>query len=218
MARVRVRQHVNPLSRKYHLPLTIPDWGQIYPCLQQPLHLDIGCGRGKFLLKMASLYPEINFLGVEIREPLVIEANEQRDRLGLSNLHFLFCQINLSIEPLLQSFPPGILQWVSIQFPDPWLKTSHKKRRVVQPSLVQAIADYLADNGTIFLQSDVEEVAKEMAEHFLVNSCVEQQHQETWLEENPFLIKTEREIATLNKPEPIYRILLRKKVFCQGNS
>ena len=88
MARVRVRQHVNPLSAKYRQPITIPDWETIYSNLAQPLHLDIGCARGKFLLKMAPLYPEINFLGIEIREPLVIEANEQRDRLQLSNLHY----------------------------------------------------------------------------------------------------------------------------------
>ncbi|MGB5595468.1 MAG: tRNA (guanosine(46)-N7)-methyltransferase TrmB [Crocosphaera sp.] len=210
MARVRVRQHVNPLSAKYLNPLILPDWETIYPHLDKPLHLDIGCGRGKFLLKMAPLYPDVNFLGIEIREPLVTEANEQRDRLQLSNLHFLFCNINIYIEPLLQSFPPKILSCVTIQFPDPWFKQSHKKRRVVQPSLVKAIANYLTDDGSIFLQSDIKEVAKEMGDNFLVNSCFHKQHQETWLRENPFPIQTEREIATLNKNESIYRILLKK--------
>ena len=142
MARVRVRQHVNPLSAKYRKPIVLPEWERIYSDINQPLHLDIGCARGKFLLQMAPLYPNINFLGVEIREPLVLEANEQRDRLQLSNLHFLFCNINLYIKPLLGSFPPKILEGVSIQFPDPWFKRSHQKRRVVQPNLVQAIADY----------------------------------------------------------------------------
>ncbi|MDJ0845853.1 tRNA (guanosine(46)-N7)-methyltransferase TrmB [Crocosphaera sp.] len=210
MARVRVRQHVNPLSAKYRQPLILPEWENIYLDVNQPLHLDIGCGRGKFLLQMAPLYPHINFLGVEIREPLVIEANEQRDRLQLSNLHFLFCNINLYIKPLLASFPPHLLEKVTIQFPDPWFKRSHQKRRVVQPNLVQAIADYLVDTGSVFLQSDIKEVAEEMADNFLTDTCFQKQHQDTWLPDNPFPIATEREIATLNKNEPIYRMLLQR--------
>ena len=210
MARVRVRQHVNPLSAKYRKPLILPEWETIYSDLHQPLHLDIGAARGKFLLNMAPLYPNLNFLGIEIREPLVIEANEQRERLQLSNLHFLFCNININIDSLLQSLPPQILNCVSIQFPDPWFKRSHLKRRVVQPNLVQAIARHLKTNGQVFLQSDIEEVAQEMSHTFLLNSCFQKQHRETWLSENPFPIQTEREIATLNKNEPIYRILLKK--------
>ncbi|GBF82566.1 tRNA (guanosine(46)-N7)-methyltransferase TrmB [Aphanothece sacrum] len=214
MTRVRIRQHVNPLSYKYHQPLIIPDWEQIYDKLDQPLHLDIGSARGKFLLQMAPLYPNINFLGVEIREPLVIEANNQRDDLGVSNLHFLFCNINLSITSLFGSLPPGILKWVTIQFPDPWFKQSHKKRRVVQPILVNAIAQYLSDDGLIFLQSDVKEIALQMGNHFLANTCFEKHKPPSQFEliDNPFLIQTEREIATLNKSQPIYRLLLQKKV------
>ncbi len=209
MARVRVRQHVNPLSRKYRKPLILPEWDTVYSSCDRPLHLDIGCGRGKFLLKMAALYPERNFLGIEIREPLVIEANEQCDRLQLSNLHFLFCNINLYIEPILASFPSNVLNCVTIQFPDPWFKRSHQKRRVVQPALVKAIAADLVAEGSVFLQSDVKEVAQEMSNNFIANTCFQKQHLETWLTENPFPIATEREIATLNKNQPIYRISLQ---------
>ena len=209
MARVRVRQHVNPLSRKSRHPLIVPEWETVYSDLDRPLHLDIGCGRGKFLLKMAPLYPEINFLGIEIREPLVIEANEQRDNLQLSNLHFLFCNINLYIDSILESCPPQVLDCVTIQFPDPWFKRNHKKRRVVQPALVNAIATYLVRDGSVFLQSDIKEVAEEMAENFLANSFFQKQHSETWLKENPFPIPTEREIATLNKNQPVYRVSLQ---------
>ena len=72
MGRVRVRQHVNPLSQKYSSVIEAPDWAKIYRNPQQPLHLDIGCARGKFLLQIAQIQPDINFLGVEIREALVM--------------------------------------------------------------------------------------------------------------------------------------------------
>jgi tRNA (guanine-N7-)-methyltransferase len=210
LARVRVRQHVNPLSYKYKTPVELPAWNNLYANSTQALHLDIGCARGKFLLQMAALHPQINFLGVEIRQPLVDEANENRDRLNLSNLHFLYCNINNSLAPLLASLPKDVLQCVSIQFPDPWFKQRHMKRRVVQPELVNLLAEYLIEGGTIFLQSDVEEIAIEMRDRFRANPIFKQHHKETWLETNPFPVPTEREIATLNKNQPVYRALFKK--------
>ncbi|MDY7016507.1 MAG: tRNA (guanosine(46)-N7)-methyltransferase TrmB, partial [Cyanobacteriota bacterium] len=158
MARVRVRQHVNPLSRKYQIPRTPPNWEKIFARPLQPLHLDIGCARGRFLLKMAQLEPHWNFLGLEIREPLVEEANDLRDRLGLRNLHYLFCNVNIDLASLLQSLPPAVLQTITIQFPDPWFKKRHEKRRTVQPELADTLARYAIAGGCVFLQSDVEVV------------------------------------------------------------
>lgn len=209
MARVRVRQHVNPLSHKYRTPIALPAWQEVYANPAQPLHLDIGCARGKFLLKMSQLHPEINFLGVEIRQPLVEEANQHRDRLGLTNLHYLFCNINISLAPLLKSLPPSVLRWVTVQFPDPWFKQRHLKRRFVQPELVNLLSEYLVDGGTVFLQSDVKVVAEEMGDRFLANPHFQKVHATTWLEANPFPVLTEREVATLAKNEPVYRLLIR---------
>ena len=209
MSRVRIRQHVNPLSERFREQVTLPDWSRIYPHLEQPLHLDIGSARGKFLLKMAAQFPEINFLGTEIRQPLVEEANSLRDELGLSNLHFFFCNINTSARNLLNSLPVGYLQVVSIQFPDPWFKRSHRKRRVVQPELVQAIADFLAPQGWVFLQSDIEAVATEMRQRFQENPVFQIAPQFTG-ETSLFPVPTEREIATQRKNLPVYRSVLVK--------
>jgi tRNA (guanine-N7-)-methyltransferase len=209
LGRVRVRQHVNPLSQKYCSVLETPDWAKIYRNLQQPLHLDIGCARGKFLLQMAQVQPDINFLGVEIREVLVMEANEIRDRLELGNLHFLFGNMNTSALSLLSSFNQPIAT-VSIQFPDPWFKQRHSKRRVVQPELVQAIAQFLAPDGRVFLQSDVESVAMEMRDRFAENPHFKQTYPETWLAKNPLPVPTERETACFNLHRPVYRVLFEK--------
>lgn len=211
MARVRVRQHVNPLSSKYQQPFVAPNWGNFYKDLSLPFHLDIGCGRGRFLLKMAQLQPNINFLGVEIRESLVTEANELRDQYQLTNLHYIFTNINISSGVLLSSLPKNCLELVMIQFPDPWFKKKHLKRRVVQPELVENIAQYLVTKGKVFLQSDVKEVAFEMCDRFLENPHFQPLSEEIWLTENPLLIQTEREIATIKKGEPVYRTMFMKK-------
>lgn len=208
MARVRVRQHVNPLSSKYQQSLPLPDWSQIYSNLSLPIHLDLGCGRGRFLLEMASLHPEINFLGVEIREPLVIEANQLRDQHNLTNLHYLFANVNNSLEDILSSLPSQRLELVMIQFPDPWFKKKHHKRRVIQPETVDSLSRFLNSGSQIFLQSDIKEVAEEMCDRFLAHPCFQPQHPKIWLGKNPIGVMTEREVATLNKGEPVYRTIL----------
>ncbi|MBD2436968.1 tRNA (guanosine(46)-N7)-methyltransferase TrmB [Nostoc sp. FACHB-110] len=211
MAAVRVRQHVNPLAQKYRTPANPLEWEKVYQKSNQPLHLDIGCARGRFVLQMAQVEPEWNFLGLEIREPLVVEANQIRTELGLTNLHYLYCNANNSLQPLLCSLPPGILQRVTIQFPDPWFKTRHAKRRVVQPELVAELAKYLAVSGVVFLQSDMEFVAVEMCARFAENSAFTRVGTGEWLTENPLPVATERELATQKKGEPIYRVLFVKQ-------
>lgn len=208
MGRVRVRQHVNPLSRKFQEPVPIPNWSEVYPHLQQPLHLDIGCGRGRFLWEIAQQRLDWNFLGLEIREPLVIEANEWRDRQNLSNLHYLFCNANICLKDILSSFPENRLKYVSIQFPDPWFKHRHQKRRVVQDELVDVLAQFIIAGGQVFLQSDVEEVALQMRSFFDMHSSFSRSGD--WLEENPLPVQTEREMATDAKGEPVYRVLFER--------
>ncbi|MBE9127988.1 MULTISPECIES: tRNA (guanosine(46)-N7)-methyltransferase TrmB [unclassified Coleofasciculus] len=209
MPKVRVRQHVNPLSKKYLNPVEPPNWEKIYTQPTQPLHLDIGCARGEFLLRMATLQPDWNFLGLEIREPLVKQANAFVAELGLTNLHYLFCNVNNSLRPLLESLPQETLQRVTIQFPDPWFKKRHAKRRLVQPKLVDDLATYLLAAGTIFLQSDVKDVAQEMCERFDEHSAFQRQGND-WLDTNPLPVPTERETGTLARGEPVYRALFGK--------
>jgi len=209
LARVRVRQHVNPLSAKYRQRLAVPDWETVFSDRNRPLHLDIGCARGRFLLNLAQQCPDWNFVGVEIREPLVIEANQIGDRLGLSNLWFLAGNINVEPAHFFATLPQP-LQRVSIQFPDPWFKQRHGKRRVAQPELVTAIANGLIPGGEVFLQSDVESVAQEMKDRFAENDQFVLSHAAPWLSENPLAVPTEREIACFNLERPVYRCLFHR--------
>src|SRR5438046_8369825 len=91
MPRVRVHQHVNPLAPFYRQAPQPIDLSTVFENPGLSLHLDIGCARGRFILRMAEIEPEWNFLGVEIREPLVAEANRIAAEKGLSNLHYTFC-------------------------------------------------------------------------------------------------------------------------------
>ena len=206
---IRIRQHVNPLARKFQQPLQVPNWQEVYSVIDRPWHLDIGCARGKFLLDMAQLNPEVNFLGIEIRQQLVDLANQTKAELGLTNLHYLFGNINSSASVLLSSLP-GNMQTISIQFPDPWFKKKHNKRRVVQPDLVTALVDRASDGGKIFIQSDIEEVAREMRDRFAASPLLVRQHTTAWLETNPLPVATERELYVLAQSLPVYRAWFKK--------
>ena len=207
MPRVRVHQHVNPLAPFYRQAPKPIDLVQVFADASRPLHLDIGCARGRFLLRMADVEPRWNFLGVEIREPLVDEANRLASDAGLTNLHYAFCNAMLWLDRLIKDVPGDRLQTVTIQFPDPWFKKKHAKRRMVNTELVETVVDKLASGGKIFIQTDIEFLAEEMYELFAADGRLTKRECET----NPFSVKTERELAVETKQAPVYRYLFEKQ-------
>lgn len=207
MGRVRVHQHVNPLAPYFRFTPQPIEIEKIFADPELPIFLDIGCARGRFLLKMAGLEKRQNFLGIEIREPLVIEANRLAEEANLDNLHYEFTNAMLNLDKSLENIPKGILQTVTIQFPDPWFKKKHAKRRMVNSHLVETVVEHLAENGKIFVQTDIEFLAEEMFALFREN----EQLREVEINENPFPVKTEREIAVEDKDLPVYRRIFEKK-------
>ena len=131
-------------------------------------------------------------------------------------MHALFCNANNSLKPLLASLPQPP-QRVSIQFPDPWFKTRHQKRRVVQPQLTNDLAEYMPVGAWVWLQSDVESVADDMVEVFSANAQFKRSLEPPqpgttglWLASNPLAAPTDRERVTLAQGKPVYRALFIK--------
>ncbi len=207
-----MRQHVNPLSRFFQLPKKLPQIEDLFDNYELPIHLDIGSARGKFLLDLASTRTDWNYLGLEIRNQLVVSAEREREMLGLANLKFLFCNVNVSLESWLREIPLHRLQFVSIQFPDPWFKKRHQKRRVVRPSLILLLASALEGNCQIFIQSDVLEVMEDMTLVIESSGCFDLDHSESsrWILANPFNVPTERECYVEAKGLPVYRAIYKR--------
>jgi tRNA (guanine-N7-)-methyltransferase len=206
-----VRQHVNPLSRIHQLAGPLPPPAELFDDPSLPLHLDIGAARGRFLLAMARLHPGRNHLGLEIRRPLVAAAEADRRREGHGHLRYLYGNANVNLPPWLAALPPGQLELVSLQFPDPWFKLRHRKRRVLQPALLHAIATALAPGQALFLQSDVETLIAPMRQ--LVETSggfVRAGDDECGPGVNPLAVATERESHVLAEGLPVYRCLYRR--------
>lgn len=207
MARVRIHQHVNPLAPFYRQAPKPVDIGKLFADPSLPLHLDIGSARGRFLLRLAAAEPGWNYLGAEIRGPLVEEANRLANEAGLTNLRYEFCNAMLWLDRLIEKVPAGRLQMATIQFPDPWFKKKHAKRRMVNAEMAETLAAKLAAGGRVFIQTDIEFLAEEMFEIFRGNAGFVEEPTDA----NPFPVKTEREVSVAERSLPIFRTMFVKK-------
>ena len=204
-----MRQHVNPLSQFFQLPLSLPSKNILFGKSHYPIHLDIGSAKGEFLMELATQYPDWNFVGLEIRETLVSLCEKKRKKLELNNLKFLFCNVNVSLDEWLSDLDHGQLKRVSIQFPDPWFKRKHFKRRVLKTNLLNSIAKSMSRDGEIFIQSDILKLIESMSNTIDKSKYFNRKDlgKLKLIDKNPYNVKTDRELFSLKKNLPIYRAM-----------
>ena len=204
-----MRQHVNPLSQFFQLPLSLPSKNILFEKSHYPIHLDIGSAKGEFLIELATKYPDWNFVGLEIREPLVSLCEKKRRKLELTNLKFLFCNVNVSLDEWLSDLDFGQLKRVSIQFPDPWFKRKHFKRRVLKTNILNSIAKAMSKDGEIFIQSDIFKLIEYMTNTIDKNRYFTRKNPGDLrsIDKNPYNVMTDREIFSLKKNLLIYRVM-----------
>jgi tRNA (guanine-N7-)-methyltransferase len=217
-SRLKVRQHVNPLSSRYLVPMEGGnEWVKKNfndPTL--PTIVDIGCSKGTWVLKTGLANPNVNCLGLEIRRPVVEFALERKFKWGLNNVHFLSVNANVDLERILYDLKTngGTIDMVTIQFPDPHFKKKHKKRRVVNEKLVNTIVSFLDVGKKVFVQSDILDVTEDMILNFSNNNQLKvvEGFDRIKLDMNlsPNNVLTEREIATNNRGLPVYRMMFEK--------
>jgi tRNA (guanine-N7-)-methyltransferase len=118
-----------------------------------PVELEVGSGKGLFLLNAARANPDRNFLGVEISRKYARLAAERLARQGIGNAKLWAGDA----QAVLRRVPDRSLRAVHVYFPDPWWKKRHKKRRVFNDALVAAIERTLQPGGELHVASDVEE-------------------------------------------------------------
>ncbi|MBF7074199.1 tRNA (guanosine(46)-N7)-methyltransferase TrmB [Glaciecola sp. MH2013] len=123
--------------------------------------LEIGFGMGKSLVEMAAAAPEDNFIGIEVHRPGVGACLADAEEAKLENLRVFEHD---AVEVLAQSIPDDSLQRLQLYFPDPWHKTRHHKRRIVQADFVQNLRSKLAIGGTFHMATDWEPYAQHMME------------------------------------------------------
>nr|XP_007151659.1 hypothetical protein PHAVU_004G065300g [Phaseolus vulgaris]ESW23653.1 hypothetical protein PHAVU_004G065300g [Phaseolus vulgaris] len=188
------------------------NWNSIYSDPAQSLVVDIGSGNGLFLLEMARRRQDLNFLGLEINEKLVLRCLDSINQYDIKNGYFVATNATSTFRSIVSTYP-GELVLVSIQCPNPDFNKPEHRWRMLQRSLIEAIVDLLAPNGKIYLQSDVEAVTIRMKEQFLrygKGKLDLEYGQSEWLEENPFGVRSNWEKHVLERQAPMYRMMFSK--------
>jgi tRNA (guanine-N7-)-methyltransferase len=124
-----------------------------------PVHLEIGIGDGHTLVSMATQYPQHNYLGIEVHRPGIGNALLQIDKTGLRNVR-LICDD--AVEVLKHHIADQTLVAVYIFFPDPWHKTRHHKRRLIQPEFVNLLRAKLQPGARLHMATDWQGYAEHM--------------------------------------------------------
>ena len=153
-----MRQHVNPLSKHFFAIEPIPPLQDIFENPELPLHLDIGCAAGDLLFELALKNKTWNYVGIEIREKLVDNANLKNKDGENKNLYFSYGNANNIFNDSKHKSLINIARSISFNFPDPWFKKKHHKRRVIQPKLIHFLSNSMQNGSLIFIKTDVKEL------------------------------------------------------------
>ena len=208
-----MRQHVNPLSKYFQEIEEIPKIDQIFKYPELPIHLDIGCASGEFLFQLAEQNKNWNYLGIEIREKLIINAKCKLKDKDIDNLYFMFGNADNLLKNWIFKYPKRILKSASINFPDPWFKKKHHKRRIIQAKFLNRLALLMSTDSLLFIKSDVEELHKYMnskISNSLIFEKLKNKNLNCLETYNPSKIKTVREKYAISKRLIIYESIYKK--------
>jgi tRNA (guanine-N7-)-methyltransferase len=123
--------------------------------------LEIGFGMGGATAEIAAAQPENNYLGIEVHTPGVGALLKQIGERNLTNLRIIQHD---AVEVLQQMIADASLAGIHIYFPDPWHKSRHHKRRLIQPAFVATLVEKLKTGGYLHLATDWENYAEQMLE------------------------------------------------------
>jgi tRNA (guanine-N7-)-methyltransferase len=200
----RIRQHVNPLHIQFS------EFRGAMPAVDgRAIEVEIGCAEAQFLFELADKDPSRLYVGLEIREDLVDWVNREAAKRQ-TPVHAVFCQAQLHM-PLI--FDDASVERVYLNFPDPWFKVRHRKRRMIDRVLAEQVHRVVKPGGEVLIQSDVWEVALDALEvferldHLFENRAGEWSF---WRGGNPYGVRSWREQHCEEDGLPIWRAWYRR--------
>nr|WP_294493895.1 tRNA (guanosine(46)-N7)-methyltransferase TrmB [uncultured Mediterraneibacter sp.] len=127
-------------------------WGQVFGN-RRPIRIEIGMGKGRFILNMAKQNPEINFIGIERYSSVLLRAIEKFDTdefKELKNIRF----VCMDARKLEEVFAPGEVDRIYLNFSDPWPKARHAKRRLTSTEFLERYEQVLIPYGAVEFKTD----------------------------------------------------------------
>lgn len=128
-------------------------WQSAFP-LSQPIHIEIGMGKGRFLMDMAAAHPDINYIGVERYSSVLLRALQKMELSPLPNLRF----VCMDATEVTEVFDQGEVARIYLNFSDPWPKDRHSKRRLTSRQFFARYDQILAKEGHLEFKTDNQEL------------------------------------------------------------
>ncbi len=177
-------------------------WNEVFGN-DNPIHIEIGCGKGSFVTGMAKMYPDVNFIAIEKVEDVIVMAMEKAVEAELTNVRFM----DLDAERIEDFFEKGEICRIYLNFSDPWKKNKQAKRRLTHKNFLDRYKKVLSNGDYIWFKTDNKPLFE-----FSLNSFA----QENFKLENITLdlhnskfegnVVTEYEQRFLDLGQPIYRL------------
>lgn len=176
----------------------------------QPIHLEIGTGKGRFILELSQQHPEINYIGIEKYSSVLFRGVEKQDELRLPNLFFIRGEAEL----ITEYFAKGEVEKIYLNFSDPWPKKRNAKRRLPSREFLQRYDAILDKNGTIEFKTDnIDLFSFALDEipfsHFELDSVTWDLHHDPIMGKNNIMTEYEERFSA--KGNPICKYVLKRK-------
>jgi tRNA (guanine-N7-)-methyltransferase len=167
-----------------------------------PIHMEIGMGKGQFLMTLAKLHPQIQYIGVERYTSVLLRAVQKMDVLALPNVHFL-CEDAASLPEI---FAPGEVDRIYLNFSDPWPKDRHARRRLTSHQFLERYDQFLAPDGRLEFKTDnqdlftfsLEEIENDPRWH--LDAFTRDLHHDAVLNEGNIMTEYEEKFSALGHP------------------
>lgn len=118
---------------------------------ENPIHIEVGMGKGRFIMELAGKNPQINYIGIEMYDSVLLRSLQKREQQGeMPNLYFL----RMDARELPEVFERGETDRIYLNFSDPWPKDRHAKRRLTSKKFLEKYDKILASNGHIEFKTD----------------------------------------------------------------
>lgn len=124
-------------------------WNELFGN-DHPIHIEIGMGKGKFIMKLAEQNPDINYIGIEKYSSVLLRALQKREEIELYNLFFL----RFDAEYINDIFAPEEISRIYLNFSDPWPKDRHAKRRLTSKEFLGRYNQCLKKDGEVIFKTD----------------------------------------------------------------
>ncbi|MFC4556740.1 tRNA (guanosine(46)-N7)-methyltransferase TrmB [Virgibacillus kekensis] len=124
-------------------------WNELFGN-SNPIHLEIGTGKGQFLAGMAEKHPDVNFIGIELSKSVIVTAAQKLMDTGHENI----LMINENAENLMDIFAENEVSTIYLNFSDPWPKNRHAKRRLTYHTFLERYKNVLDPKGELIFKTD----------------------------------------------------------------